>query len=845
MDALADSSHRDEILHLTQLVQQLAVISDSADKNGKNASDDTGNNVNNTSGINGTVANNTGNTVKSVANSLQIDNFDTISYIIKQIFQTAKQEAFTEQLNLFIHRKESEIERMCNFHYQEFVQSVDQLLKVRAGAVHLKNNILELNQDLQVTGGRIIEKKREVIDYRRRMLNVEATIDMFQQCTFVLEIANKVNLHIENRKFYAALRLLEEIQSTHLRTVAQYEFAKHMMDCIPKLRENIKEEVSKDMREWHLNVRESTRTIGRLCLELTAISQVRTRMRKSGSGALSAKDFKDTVLSSDLLAVDDGETNILDNKHVRLDFKPLHSCLHIFDALGKRNEFKRNYEESRKLQANLIISTPFSLKNSDLTGFETYLQDVIGFFAIEAIVMNTTEDFRSRGSVQALWEVAMEKIKTVIRDSLQDCDMPELFLTIKIRLTVFIQALENYGYSVTKLTDLILSLFDRYSEMMKSSCSEAVSELIDSDEYSPMTINNYNEYEHVNKAFELCEELDQKGTLSFPRSVPFSKGFPQCCERIQSFITGFYRFAEGFSTQYGEMDDLLKKSLDSLLIQHVNGALLRQLITHNLSQAVQIRVNLDYWELACPQFEVLLMERRCAHRGGKIALQAQQAFKNSKKAAETRIIELINGKIDQFLEVADYDWTPAQAAAQPSTWLSDLAEITSTVIASTVTNLPGEAKELVYHDAFTHLADALMQLMLNPSVKKMNLSFIAGFVVDVNFLKRFVAALGMPSLGDAFEELLQTLSFLRVDNYEPYFISGYREQTYPRMRAGNAVALLEKIKGESSAFGNFQTPAAEKAKRKTLDTLIKLLKEQVARVNHTESQSPRRHTILY
>ncbi|TPX32691.1 holo-[acyl-carrier-protein] synthase [Synchytrium microbalum] len=861
---LSESIYKEEVLHLTQLVQQLAVLNDATSTSANNNPSPP---TNNTSAIdsskennlNTSTSNNNGPTSASATNVAQIDNFDTISYIIKQIFQSGKQEAFTDQLNLFMHRKEGEIERMCNFHYQEFVQSVDQLLKVRAGAVELKNKILELNQELQVAGGKMIEKKREVIDYRRRMLNVETTIESFQKSMFVLEIANKINLHIDNRKFYAALRLLDELQSTHLRTSRQHEFAKHMLECIPNLRENIKEEISKDMKDWLINVRESTRKIGKLCLELTAVSQVRNRMRKSPSETLpAAKDIRDKVVSAEMLAVDDGETNILDNKHVKLDFKPLHSCLHIYDALGKRNDFKRNYEDSRRLQANLTISTPFSLKNDDLAGFETYLQDVIGFFVIEAIVMNTTENFRSRGSVEALWETAMEKIKTVIRDSLQDCENPELFLTIKIRLTIFIQALENYGYSVSKLTDLIISLFDRYSEMMKTKCSESVSELIDSDEYSPLTINNYDEYEQVNKAFTLREDI-QKQNQRFPRIVPFSRGFPQCCERIQAFITGFYRFAEGFSTQYGEMDDLLKKSLESLLIQHVNGALLRQLSSNNLSAAVQIRVNLDYWEMACPQFEILLQERRSAHRGGRVVLQAQQAFRNSKKAAETRITELINIKIDQLLELADYEWqvsvTPAHAPAQPSSYLSDVADITTTVIASTVTNLPPDVQALVYLETFTHLAEALMaspfdyttyakkssdlQLMLNPGVKKLNVNFISGFAVDVNFLKRFVLGLGMPNLADAFEELIQTLSFLRVDNYEPYLVSGVREQVYPRMRTSNAVVLLEKIRGESNTvFGTFQGTPAEKAKRKTLETLIKLMRESMARHQSSEPSTP-------
>jgi hypothetical protein len=41
--------------------------------------------------------------------------------------------------------------------------------------------------------------------------------------------------------------------------------------------------------------------------------------------------------------------NIVNNDQVHIDFKPLYQCLHIYEELGKRNEFKSNYEEDRRV----------------------------------------------------------------------------------------------------------------------------------------------------------------------------------------------------------------------------------------------------------------------------------------------------------------------------------------------------------------------------------------------------------------------------------------------------------------------------------------------------------------
>ncbi|KAI8855048.1 hypothetical protein BC829DRAFT_108304 [Chytridium lagenaria] len=98
---------------------------------------------------------------------------------------------------------------MCNFHYQEFVQSVDQLLKVRLGTVHLKSKVVDLNREMQADGSKIIDKKKEIIDYRKVLQNIEVALESLQVCLFVLDVSNKVSNQIDNRKYYSALRLLE------------------------------------------------------------------------------------------------------------------------------------------------------------------------------------------------------------------------------------------------------------------------------------------------------------------------------------------------------------------------------------------------------------------------------------------------------------------------------------------------------------------------------------------------------------------------------------------------------------------------------------------------------------
>jgi hypothetical protein len=96
--------------------------------------------------------------------------------------------------------------------------------------------------------------------------------------------------------------------------------------------------------------------------------------------------------------------------------------------------------------------------------------------------------------------------------------------------------------------------------------------------------------------------------------------------------------------------------LDELLVANVNQPLTLRLDSKNLAQIVQILINLEYLENACRSLEELLMQSRSSHRAGTLRLSATLEFGNTAKMAEKRVFELVNSKIDDFLDIADYDW---------------------------------------------------------------------------------------------------------------------------------------------------------------------------------------------
>ncbi|KAG1175862.1 hypothetical protein G6F70_003830 [Rhizopus microsporus] len=697
------------------------------------------------------------------------ENIEQLGPVIKNIIETGKRTAFLDSLDALIRKKDAEIERMCNIHYQEFVSAVDQLLKVRQGSVELRKKLTDVNQALQIRGTKWAARKKELTNARKIQQNIEDAIEALQSSLVLLESANKVNEQLDQKKYYAALKILNNLQNDRLGQATQYTFAKI--------------------------VREISREIGQLAMQRMQERQDRWRSRTSENPRL--KNLQHHQVNSAIeMVVNEGlETSILDE--VNIDFEPLYKCIHVYSTLGKPNEFKASYSEDRrvdiKAQANLALSTPINLRNGNLTTFETLLQDIVGFFIIEHMILHNTTEFRSQAEVDGLWEMVTGKVILVVSESLKGCKDPELFLRIKFLLLMFIQTLEGFDYSVKPLQETLLTLFQRYSELLINQYSEVMEKIVQEDECMPMTVENEEELKEVMQYTRFRPDREFIKRYGFPLRLPFSKVFPTCCRDVSFFVHQFYQFAEGFSQTHGEMDDILKKAVDSLLIQKVNAILLKKLQSTNLSQIVQIIINIEYFESTCPDFEMLLMETRSFHRSGHIHLKATSTFKETRRKAEKRVFELVNSKLDEFLELFEYDWEAEEMQKQPSPNLQDLVTFLTNVTNAALLNLPETIKSLLYFDALEHLSQSMKGLLLDTDRQHMTEIALSNFDTDVRFVEDFVNSLGDPTLNDTFLELRQLLDLaILSDNPEEYLTPQVRNRKYNRLNSRDVVILFEK-----------------------------------------------------
>src|SRR4051812_6157484 len=165
--------------------------------------------------------------------TLDTDYMDQLIPAIKDACVQRREDALMVQLGRFSEEKEAEIEQICNANHQGFVQSVEQVLNVREESVKLTSEILKLNQTIQKSTENLAAKKRSLVDSRGTRQNIDEAMQALQLSLEVLGLANRVHELLHEKKHYAALRTLDELQNVHLKEVMQYDVAKIIQASVP------------------------------------------------------------------------------------------------------------------------------------------------------------------------------------------------------------------------------------------------------------------------------------------------------------------------------------------------------------------------------------------------------------------------------------------------------------------------------------------------------------------------------------------------------------------------------------------------------------------------------------
>uniref|UniRef100_A0A8C1QIE5 Exocyst complex component n=1 Tax=Cyprinus carpio TaxID=7962 RepID=A0A8C1QIE5_CYPCA len=718
---------------------------------------------------------------------------------------------FMEKLDARIRNHDREIEKMCNFHHQGFVDAITELLKVRADAEKLMGQVSDTNRRLQDAGREVTAQTEEVIRCRIQQRNMATTVEKLQLCIPVLEMYSKLKEQLESKRYYSALKTMEQLENIYIPRVSQYRFCQIMAETLPKLREEIKEISMSDLKDFLESIRKHSDKIGE------------TAMRQVGFCFVLNTDFRVCCLHVNAAYL--LEPNLWCFKLIYVltaqdlvDFSPVYRCLHIYTVLGDRETFENYYRKQRKKQARLVLQ-PQSNMHETVEGYRKYFNQIVGFFVVEDHILHATQGLVTRAFTDELWNMALSKIIAVLR-------------THSILYAVHFIDLD---YSLCCLLTVIALVRDQYNETLLKKWALVFRDIFEQDNYSPIPVENEEEYKSVVSRFPFHDAEIEK--QQFPKKLPMSQSVPQIYAQVKEFIYASLKFSESLHRSSTEIDDMLRKSTNLLLTRTLSSCL-QNLIKKphiGLTELVQIIINTTHLEHACKYLEDFItnitnVSPETVHT---TRLYGLSTFKDARHAAEGEIYTKLNQKIDEFIQLADYEWGMSESDGRASGYLMDLINFLRSTF-QVFTHLPGKVAQTACMSACKHLATSLMQMLLDTELKQISMGAIQQFNLDVMQCELFASSEPVPGFqGDtlqlAFIDLRQLLDLFMVWDWSTY-LADYGQPTskYLRVNPSTALALLEKMKDTSKKNNIFsQFRKNDRDKQKLIETVVKQLRSLV------------------
>ncbi|CAF92770.1 unnamed protein product, partial [Tetraodon nigroviridis] len=172
-----------------------------------------------------------------------------------------------------------------------------------------------------------------------------------------------------------------------------------------------------------------------------------------------------------------------------------------------------------------------------------------------------------------------------------------------------------------------------------------------------------------------------------------------------------------------------------------------------IEKLVQIIINTTHLEQACRYLEDFItnitnVSPETVHT---TRLYGLSTFKDACHAAEGEIYTKLNQKIDEFIQLADYEWNMAESDGRASGYLMDLINFLRSTF-QVFTHLPGKVAQTACMSACKHLSTSLMQMLLDTELKQISMGAIQQFNLDVIQCELFASSEPVPGFqGDTLQ----------------------------------------------------------------------------------------------
>ena len=129
---------------------------------------------------------------------------------------------------------------------------------------NIKNDLIENNNKIQKIGENLIVKVENLVQETKKQNNILLSIEALNKYLPVFNIYRQLKTQMQQKNYYPALKLLEDLENNYLPIVKHFRFSKSIQQSIPLFKEEIKTETIADLKNFLESVRIQSEKVGKI-----------------------------------------------------------------------------------------------------------------------------------------------------------------------------------------------------------------------------------------------------------------------------------------------------------------------------------------------------------------------------------------------------------------------------------------------------------------------------------------------------------------------------------------------------------------------------------------------------
>lgn len=734
---------------------------------------------------------------------------DQLVPIIKSNLKSNTIPELLETLNTEGLKKDDELTSNINQNESTIRTTTSDISQISRNASTINEQILDINDHLAKTSNLTIQKKFQMLGLKKNINKINESVILINKILQILELTDRTHELIKNNKFFNALKNLNDLNALNKDFDKDFKFLNNINDSIPIMKELIRDE-SLSLAKRNLNSLDAKYDT----ISLAYYERFGHLISEWDNFKHHNRDFdKYKINSSVEISMRDSYASPeshLPHAEDFLNIGFIYDSLLIFKSLDQLQFLKNEFNKELNLRRDKILY-PFLTNDMHNEQFKKYivtndnlksfLARLIGFLIFHTLISEKLPNIVIQ-KTNDLWENLSAKIYPFLKDLVSN-GLLEISRIIDFKTIIgnFYLILEHFNLNGDHFYNLLIITFKKYSQVATFNFKSEFQKLAEDDDSMPMVIYDLKLYKKIIN-LSWYEENRPEKEIEFPQVLPFSTIYPMTCAQVRVFINQQTQFLKDFYKYDSySLNKLVVENVDNLLLTVVNKHFHEKLNLITREELSQNLINLEYFLIMSK--EVLKQLNNTLHRNDQ--LKSIQAISETRKITETKLFEMIDGKIEDLIDFIDWDWQTEDFNNEPNFFIKDIGDFLKNMFNSTFSNLPYSVKTLLLYRVFDLLAIRFLEnLNEQSSVSKASVS---NFDTDISYMEAITQELNpskgtsdgtsRESLQSMFLQLRQTINLLKSGHLDEYKDQTTRMRKFDQIKPDDAVNLIKKITPES------------------------------------------------